>query len=81
MHFDAVLTDLNMPLVDGYELTRILRKGYDRPGYSGSRTTQASRRAAARAPAWPACWSLLLLTILRQTLQSAKNSGVEDACA
>ncbi len=32
MTFDAVLTDLNMPLVDGYELTRILRKrGFDKP--------------------------------------------------
>lgn len=32
MEFDAILTDVNMPLVDGYELTQRLRKqGYRKP--------------------------------------------------
>ncbi|MGS1011748.1 ATP-binding protein [Achromobacter anxifer] len=48
--FDAVLTDLQMPQLDGYELTRALRRqGYSRPvlGITANAFTEDLQRSAA----------------------------------
>ncbi|MGV2862564.1 ATP-binding protein [Achromobacter sp. AGC39] len=75
MSFDAVLTDLNMPLVDGYELTRILRKrGFDKPvlGVTANAFPDEQRRGI-NAGMTSLLVKPLPLTVLRQTLQSVKE--------
>ncbi|MNU77164.1 Sensor histidine kinase RcsC [compost metagenome] len=77
LSFDAVLTDLNMPLVDGYEFTRRLRaRGYRKTvlGVTANafpdelqRGLDAGMNALLIKP--------LPLTVLRQNLQSVKGPG------
>ncbi|WMD20318.1 ATP-binding protein [Achromobacter seleniivolatilans] len=74
--FDAVLTDLNMPLVDGYELTRILReRGYQGPilGVTANAFPDEQRRGL-NAGMTTLLVKPLALSVLRQTLQTAKES-------
>lgn len=75
MSFDAVLTDLNMPLVDGYEFTRILRKrGYDKPilGVTANAFPTEQRRGM-NAGMTSLLVKPLPLAVLRQTLQTVKE--------
>lgn len=76
MGFDAVLTDLNMPLLDGYDFTRMLRqRGYTRPilGVTANAFPHERERGMSAGMT-----SLLVkpmaLSALRQTLQAVKAS-------
>ncbi|MNV71821.1 Sensor histidine kinase RcsC [compost metagenome] len=74
MRFDAVLTDLNMPRLDGYEFTRRLRqRGYAGPilGITANAFPDEQRRGMQ---AGMTCLLVkpLALDALRQTLQSIK---------
>lgn len=77
MSFDAVLTDLNMPLVDGYELSRRLReRGYEKTilGVTANAFPEELRRGVNAGMN-----NLLIkpvpLPVLRQTLQKMKPPG------
>lgn len=74
LSFDSVLTDLNMPLVDGYELTRILReRGYQQPilGITANAFPDEQRRGM-NAGMTSLLVKPLPLNVLRQTLQAVK---------
>lgn len=77
MSFDAVLTDLNMPLVDGYEFTRRLReRGYAKSifGVTANAFPDELRRAMA-AGMNALLVKPLPLPLLRQTLQAVKDAS------
>lgn len=74
MRFDAVLTDLNMPRLDGYEFTRRLRqRGYAGPilGITANAFPDEQRRGLD-AGMTGLLVKPLALDALRQTLQSIK---------
>ncbi|WP_088165137.1 ATP-binding protein [Delftia sp. K82] len=87
LEFDAVLTDLHMPLLDGLALARALRKrGYGRPivGLTanaqpqGQTQTQAQTQAQGQGDGLPAGFDSLLckpftLAVLRTTLNHIKQ--------
>ncbi|MFD4837474.1 ATP-binding protein [Achromobacter sp. NPDC058515] len=75
MSFDAVLTDLNMPRVDGYELARRLReRGYEKPilGITANAFPEELRRGTS-AGMNTLLVKPLPLPLLRQTLQAVKE--------
>ena len=75
MQFDAVLTDLNMPLVDGYEFARMLRKrGFDKPilGVTANAFPTEQRRGM-NAGMTGLLVKPLPLTVLRESLQTVKD--------
>ncbi|QVQ26451.1 ATP-binding protein [Achromobacter deleyi] len=76
MSFDAVLTDLSMPLLNGYEFTRRLReRGYEKPifGVTANAFPDELRRAMA-AGMNTLLIKPLPLPLLRQTLQAVKEA-------
>ena len=83
LEFDAVLTDLHMPLLDGLALARALRKrGYGRPivGLTANAQpqTQTQAQAQGQGDGLPAGFDSLLckpftLAVLRTTLNHIKQ--------
>lgn len=74
--FDAILTDLHMPGLDGYALTRKLRsQGYTRPilGITASAFTDDLRRSA-QAGITTVLLKPLPISALRQALQPLKEA-------
>ncbi|WP_175175334.1 ATP-binding protein [Achromobacter pestifer] len=74
LDFDVVLTDLNMPAMDGYELTRMLRiRGYDRPilGVTANAFPHEQQRAM-NAGMTSLLVKPLALSALHQMLQAVK---------
>ncbi|MNT34534.1 Sensor histidine kinase RcsC [compost metagenome] len=72
-----MLTDLNMPLVDGYEFTRRLReRGYEKSifGVTANAFPEELRRAMA-AGMNALLVKPLPLPLLRQTLQALKEAS------
>lgn len=68
--FDLVLTDLNMPVVNGYELARALREGgYDGPliGLTSSSAAEIAQRGVAAGMTQVLCKPLPFM-VLAQTL-------------
>ena len=75
MDFDAVLTDLNMPLVDGYEFTRRLRKrGYEGPilGITAN-VFEDEQRRGRNAGMTRLLVKPLALSAMRQALQAMQG--------
>ncbi|MGE8637931.1 MAG: ATP-binding protein [Achromobacter sp.] len=75
MDFDAVLTDLNMPLVDGYAFTRRLRKrGYEGPilGLTANAFEDEQRRGR-NAGMTRLLVKPLALSAMRQALQALQG--------
>jgi two-component system capsular synthesis sensor histidine kinase RcsC len=75
LDFDAVLTDLNMPLVDGYEFTRRLRKrGYEGPilGITANAFEDEQRRGK-NAGMTRLLVKPLALSAMRQALQALQG--------
>lgn len=78
-HFDAVLTDINMPHVDGYELTRRLRAQGDLVPIIGATANAApEERERCLAVGMASC---LVKPITLQALYAALSSAVGDSAA